>query len=213
MKKATFSALAILMATGLTVTVDAQARERGVNERQQQQRERTTAGVRSGQITRPEARQLNRESRGIERKEQAFRSDGNFSRSERREVNRDLDRHGRHVQQSRHDRDRQGWHGGRDWGHQRGFNQGHQARGTSGIDRMQSRQQAQIRQGIRNGSLTPHEARRLATEQRQIAGLERRYRADGVLTRDERRDLRGELQDANRHIYNQSHDDDRRFGR
>jgi hypothetical protein len=34
-----------------------------------------------------------------------------------------------------------------------------------------------------------------------------------VLTRDERRDLRGELQDANRHIYNQSHDDDRRFGR
>ena len=37
MSKATLSALAILMATGLTVAVDAQARERGVNERQNQQ--------------------------------------------------------------------------------------------------------------------------------------------------------------------------------
>ncbi|MDH4151843.1 MAG: hypothetical protein OEW79_06000 [Betaproteobacteria bacterium] len=213
MSKATLSALAILMATGLTVAVDAQARERGVNERQNQQRERVTSGARSGQVTRPEARQLNREARGIERKEQAFRSDGHFSRSERREVHRDLDRHGRHIQQSRNDHDRRGWHGGRDWGHQRGFDRGHQVRGQGGIDRLQHRQQAQIRQGVRNGSLTPHEARRLSGEQRQIAALERSYRADGVLTPAERRDLRGELRDADRHIYNQTHDDDRRFGR
>ncbi len=215
MNKATFSALAILMATGLSVAVDAQAqgRERGVNERQHQQRERVMSGVRSGEVSRPEARQLNREARGIERKEQAFRSDGHFSRNERREVHRDLNRHGRHIQHSRNDHARQGWHGGRDWGHQRGFGQGHHTRGGNGIDRQQHQQQAQIRHGVRNGSLTPHEARRLSREQRQIAVLERRYRADGVLTRDERRDLRGELQDASRHIYNQSHDDDRRFRR
>ncbi len=196
MSKATLSALAILMATGLTVAVDAQARERGVNERQNQQRERVASGTRSGQVARPEARQLNREARGIERKEQAFRSDGHFSRSERREVHRDLDRHGRHIQQSRNDHDRRGWHGGRDWGHQRGFGHARHGQGGNGIDRRQHQQQAQIRQGIRNGSLTRHEARRLMQEQRQIAGLERRYRADGVLTSEERHDLRGELRDA-----------------
>ena len=66
---------------------------------------------------------------------------------------------------------------------------------------------------MRNGSLTRPEAQRLYAEQHAIAAQERAYRADGVLTGDERRDLYAELRDANRHIYNQSHDDDRRFGR
>ncbi len=206
MNKVTFSAFAVLMAAGLSITADAQAREHGVT----QKRER---GVTQARVTRPESRQLHHETRGIERKEQAFRADGHFSRGERREVQHDLNRHSRNIHQARTDQHGRGWHGGRDWGHQRGLGQGHNAQGASGIDRQQHRQQAQIRQGVRNGSLTPHEARRLQGEQLQIAGLERSYRADGVLTRDERRDLQGELRDANRHIYNQSHDDDRRFRR
>lgn len=212
MNKMTFSALAVLMAAGLSVAVDAQARERSVNERQSSQRERVASGTRSGEVTRPESRQLQREARGIERKERAFRADGHFSRGERREVHRDLDRHGRHINQARNDHDRPGWHGGRDWGHGRGFDRGNGVRGSGGIDRLQHQQQQQIRQGIRNGSLTRHEAQRLYAEQRAIAAQERAYRADGVLTGDERRDLYAELRDANRHIYNQSHDDDRRFG-
>ncbi len=91
--------------------------------------------------------------------------------------------------------------------------QAHNIRAVDGIDRLQHRQQVQIRQGVRNGSLTRHETRRLVGEQRRIAALERRYRADGVLTRAERRNLRGELQHANRHIYNQTHDNDRRYWR
>jgi uncharacterized membrane protein len=35
---------------------------------------------------------------------------------------------------------------------------------------------------------------------------ERAYLADGRLSRGERRDLYGDLRDANRHIYNQTHD-------
>lgn len=209
MIKATSSVTAMLMAAGLAVAADAGARERGINERQYNQRERVAAGVRSGEVSRPEARALRQDAQRIERKEQAFRSDGRFSPSERREVQRDLDRHGRQIYQSRHDDDGRpgygrgavhgapGWHGGRDWGHAR-----------SGIDRQQYRQQAQIRRGLHDGSLTPQEARRLYGEQREIAQLERSYRADGVLTRAERSDLREELQDARRHIYNQSHDGD-----
>jgi len=91
--------------------------------------------------------------------------------------------------------------------------QAHNLRSGNGIDRLQHRQhrqQVQIRYGVRNGSLIPHEARRLRGEQRRIAALGRHYRADGVLTRAERRNLRGDLQHANRHIYNQSNDNDRR---
>lgn len=221
MIKATSSVLAVVMAAGLAVAGPAQAREHGVNERQGQQRERTATGVRSGEVTRQESRTLRHDAQRIERKEQAYRSDGHFSGAERHEVHRDLDRHGRQIHQARNDQDGRGghggvdrgqgqgashnapgWHGGRDWGHGRG-----------GIDGAQQRQREQIREGMRSGSLTPQEVRRLGGEQRQIAALERSYRADGVLSRDERRDLNGELRDAGRHIYNQSHDADVNYWR
>lgn len=225
MIKAGSSVLVMAMAAGLAVTADAQARERGVNERQGHQHERVAAGVRSGEVTRREARALHQNAQRIERKEQAFRSDGHFSRGERREVHRDLDRQGRQIRQANNDHDRRGghggadrdrgnghghgashnapgWHGGSDWGHGRG-----------GIDGAQHRQREQIRDGVRSGSLTQHEARRLQGEQREIAALERSYRADGVLTRNERSDLRDELRDARRHIYNQSHDADVNYRR
>jgi len=221
MIKAGSSVLAMVMAAGLAVTADAQARERGVNERQGHQRERVAAGVRSGEMTRRESQALHHNAQRIERKEQAFRSDGHFSRGERRELHRDLDRQGRQIHQARTDHDRRGnhggadrdnrhgashnapgWHGGRDWGH-----------GRSGFDGTQHRQREQIRDGVRSGSLTQHEARRLYGEQHEIAALERSYRADGVLTRNERSDLRDELSDARRHIYNQSHDADVNYRR
>jgi hypothetical protein len=203
MIKATSSVLAVVMAAGLAVAGSAGAREHGVNERQGQQRERVAAGVHSGEVTRQESRALHHDAQRIERNEQAYRLDGHFSGAERREVHRDLDRHGRQIHQARNDQDGRGgqnapgWHGGREWSH-----------GRSGIDGVQQRQHEQIREGVRSGSLTPQEARRLGGEQRQIAALERGYRADGVLTRYERRDLNGELRDAGRHIYNQSHDAD-----
>lgn len=226
MIKAGSSVLAMVMAAGLAVTADVQARERSVNERQGHQRERVATGVRSGEVTRRESQALQHNAQRIERKEQAFRSDGHFSRGERREVHRDLDRQGRQIHQARTNHDRRGgyggsdrdrgngyghgashnapgWHGGRDWGHGR----------SGGVDSAQHRQRDQIRDGVRNGSLTQHEARRLHGEQREIAALERSYRADGVLSRDERSDLRGELRDAQRHIYNQSHDADVNYRR
>jgi uncharacterized membrane protein YebE (DUF533 family) len=204
--KATAGAIAILMVAGLAATADVQARERGINERQHHQRDRVAAGVRGGEIDRHELRRLRRDAGRIDHKERAFRADGHFSRAERREIHHDLDRHGRLIREARSDHGRPGWHGGPDWGRERGRHDGHRG----GIDGLQHRQQSQIREGMRNGSLTPQEARRLYGEQREIAALERSYRADGVLTRSERHDLREELRDAGRHIYNQSHDDDRR---
>lgn len=108
MIKATSSVLAAVMAAGLAVAGPAQAREHGVNERQSQQRERAATGVRSGEVTRHESRTLRHDAQRIERREQAYRSDGHFSGAERREVHRDLDRHGRQIHQARNDHDGRG---------------------------------------------------------------------------------------------------------
>ena len=74
------------------------------------------------------------------------------------------------------------------------------------VNRMQAQERNRIEQGIRSGQLTRGEADRLVAEQRSIQAEERRYRADGVLTRAERTDLTRDLNAASRHIYNETHD-------
>lgn len=78
------------------------------------------------------------------------------------------------------------------------------------IDARQRRQYERIDEGVRSGELTRHEARRLMREQREISRKEAAYRADGVLTRWELRDIHDDLNRAREHIYNQRQDDDQR---
>lgn len=78
------------------------------------------------------------------------------------------------------------------------------------INARQQRQQERIADGVRAGKLTRHEARRLMQEQRAISRKEAAYRADGVLTRAEWRELDRDLNRASQHIYNQRHDSDYR---
>ena len=140
--------------------------------------------------------------------------------NQRRFANRD-DRHrfayrGRGHAFGRYGTDRRFWgHGanqrfGRYSGHPRfGSQWGHRSPHSS-INRMQSQQRRSITRGIRSGALTQHEARRLQAEQRTIRRQERAYLADGRLSGHERRHLFGRLHSANQHIYNQTHDRQRR---
>lgn len=80
-----------------------------------------------------------------------------------------------------------------------------------GVDARQARQAARISDGIRNGSLTRHEAASLTAEQRRIAAFERRARADGHLDRQERTRLSHMQNRANRHIIAEKHDSQRRL--
>lgn len=74
------------------------------------------------------------------------------------------------------------------------------------IDRLERREQKRIRQGIRNGELTPREIRRLEKEQARIRVEESRAKSDGMVTRQERRHLIRNLNRASRDIYRQKHD-------
>ncbi|MGE0387022.1 MAG: hypothetical protein AB7Q97_20040 [Gammaproteobacteria bacterium] len=77
-----------------------------------------------------------------------------------------------------------------------------------GVNARQGQQHARIGQGIRSGQLTRDEVRGLAAQQRSIRQEERAYRADGTLTRVERRDLHQDLNQAGRSIYQEKHDAD-----
>jgi hypothetical protein len=57
------------------------------------------------------------------------------------------------------------------------------------IDARQARQAERIERGIERGQITREEARMLRREQRTVAHFEAQYKADGFVSRDERREL------------------------
>ena len=216
MKPVLSSLLAVLLSSVVAAPQAADGRERSINQRQHNQQFRIREGVRQGDLTRGEGRQLQHQARDIRREERAFRSDGRFTPAERREVQRDLDRQSRDIRRERHDGDRRFSYDGQryragsrpdyEWrGNQYGW-QGSTRAFDRRVDHIQLNQRQHIEQGIRSGELTRREARRLMAEQRAIEAEERRYLADGVLTQWERTDLMRDLNVAGRHIYNEMHD-------
>lgn len=73
------------------------------------------------------------------------------------------------------------------------------------VNHRQADQRARIAQGVRSGTLTPAETRRLVSRQRAIAREERVYRRDG-LQPWERRDLQRDLNRASRAIAREKRD-------
>jgi hypothetical protein len=74
------------------------------------------------------------------------------------------------------------------------------------VNARQHNQQERIRQGVRSGELTGHEARKLEREERGIRKEERQDKADGHLSAAERKDLHQDLNQSSRDIYQQKHD-------
>ena len=68
------------------------------------------------------------------------------------------------------------------------------------------RQGQRIDRGVARGQLTPREAGQLGREQNRIAQERSDARADGRVTRGERREIRHDQRRASRNIYWQRHD-------
>lgn len=64
---------------------------------------------------------------------------------------------------------------------------------TPGIDQREQQISQRIDEGVRSGRLTQREARRLHKRERVIQRHELAFKADGVVTQQERRQLRNEL--------------------
>ena len=71
---------------------------------------------------------------------------------------------------------------------------------TPRVDRREARQHARIREGLRSGEITPGEAARLRAGQAHVFRMERRAKADGMVTMRERVRLNRALNHQSRHI-------------
>jgi hypothetical protein len=80
------------------------------------------------------------------------------------------------------------------------------AEGTPRLDQRQQNQAARIRQGVASGELTRAETRRLVNGQQHVRRLERRAKADGEVTLQERARLEHAADVQSGRIYRQKHD-------
>lgn len=104
MKKFLLLGVVALLLAGSAETFAQDYRGGRINNRQDRQRIRR--GIRSGQITRDEARQIRERERALRQERRTYRSDGTLTRDERREIRRDEREQDRYIRSQRRDDDR-----------------------------------------------------------------------------------------------------------
>lgn len=154
---------------------------------------RIQQGLESGHITPSEAQYLYRRVREIQIRESRFKSDGSASPQERQQLRQDLDSLRAEVEFK--------------LANPRVVAQ--QPDNTPGIDNLAFEIRDLIEEGVLSGRISQREARRLHRREREIERHEARFKSDGNLSRQERRQLRSELM-ALRDDVEQMMRDDRR---
>ena len=106
MKTLTLATLALLAMTAAAAAHD--TTQDRIDRREDRQERRIEQGVRSGEITRREYRQLESEQARIREMERRAKSDGHIDRREAAAIERAQDNASRHIRQEAHDGDRRG---------------------------------------------------------------------------------------------------------
>lgn len=86
-----------------------------------------------------------------------------------------------------------------------GFSAGLFAQSTPVVSNQQKRQAKRIVHGVKNGELTKGETKKLVGQQVHIKRTKQRAKADGKVTRQERREIRRKQRRANANIYHKKH--------
>lgn len=148
----------------------------GIDQAQAQVSARIREGMQSGQISPSEAQALYRRESELSMRESRARSDGNVTAQERQQLRADVEGFRADVE--------------RMMGNRNGMNQ---QNATPGIDRTELKIHARIEEGVRTGQINQREANRLYNREQQIERREASFKSDGVVTEQERRQLRNEL--------------------
>jgi hypothetical protein len=99
-KKIMFAALFVL---GFTMASNAQNTP-VVDNREGNQKERIKDGVKSGELTKPEAKKLVKQQHHIKKAEAKAKSDGEVTAAERAKLDRKQDRASRNIAKQKHDK-------------------------------------------------------------------------------------------------------------
>jgi hypothetical protein len=151
------------------------------DEAQQNISARIQRGLQSGQITPSEAQELYRREHDLQTREAQYKANGDITPQERQALRSELDSLRAEVDRLIHNKTvvgQQPVYGNT---------------GTPGIDNREMNISRRIDEGVSSGRISENEARRLHMRERMIANHEARFKSDGVVTQQERRQLRNEL--------------------
>ena len=171
--------VAVLGFSSMGFAQDSKTNTPRVDRREQNQQKRVADGLKDGSLTSGEAAKIEGEEAKIQQDEAKAKADGVVTSSERKQLNRELNRTGRKI---RRDRDN-----------------------TPGIDRREQNQQKRVANGLKNGSLTSGEAAKIEGEEAKIQRDEAKAKADGVVTGRERAKLNRELNHTSHEIHHDKH--------
>jgi hypothetical protein len=179
-----FVASALFAGIGIAPAIAQNANTPGIDRAQDNIHARIQQGIASGHITQQEAQVLYQREREIQMRESRIKRDGSATPQERQQLRQDLEDMRAEVE--------------RKISNPRVA--AAQAANTPGIDNRAERIHARIEQGVDSGHITRGEARRLFQRERDIERRETRFKSDGVVTRDERRQLQNQLAVLNKDV-------------
>ncbi|MEO8118757.1 MAG: hypothetical protein ABI606_05470 [Rhodoferax sp.] len=175
---ASLLASAMFVGLGISPAMAQNTNTPAIDQAQQNISARIQQGMASGHITPSEARELYRRDREIQIRESRFKANGSATPQERQQLRAELDRLAADVERMMANRDVVGQRGNTN---------------TNGIDNRQLNISQRIDEGVLSGRISQREARRLFNRERDIARHEASFKRDGVVTPQERRQLRIEL--------------------
>lgn len=176
---ASLLASALFAGLGMTPAMAQGTNTPRIDQAQQEISARIQQGMASGHITPSEAQALLRRDRGIQMRENQYKSNGVATPQERQALRAELDALNADVERMMANRDV--------------VRPAGNAAQTPGIDNHEMQIGQRIDEGVRSGRITQREARKLQRRQREIARHEAYFKSDGVVTQQERRQLRNEL--------------------
>lgn len=157
---------------------------------------RIQAGLASGHITPSEAQMLIRRDRDIQLRENQFKVAGSATPQERQQLRAELSALGADVERLMANREAM-----------RPPENAGKAANTPAIDHREHQISQRIDEGLRSGRITQREARWLQSREREIARHEAFFKSDGVVTKQERRQLRDELDELRNEVERRIGDD------
>lgn len=98
--------ISMILMLGFAFQIDAQREFRGQCQRGSIQKQRIREGVKSGDLTRPEVRQLAKQNRRIEKAKRHAAADGKITKAERRQLKQMKKHQNATIYRQKHDRER-----------------------------------------------------------------------------------------------------------
>jgi hypothetical protein len=101
--KLLISILGLTLSSLLVSSAFAGTRDPRINHRQHNQHARIAQGVKSGELTKAEAKDLRGDQKELRQEEAAYKADGKLTKVERKDLHEDLNENSKEIYQEKHD--------------------------------------------------------------------------------------------------------------